>query len=172
MQNNPEIEQIVDSSVKIAAKKNHEYVTIEHLLLAMIRYASFRRTLEKFGAAVDIMEVELENFIDSQKNITSKKPDTTPKKTHALERVFNRALTQVMFNGRRQITVGDIYLSIMMETNSHAQYFLLKYGITKKEFHGFLQRHYQASEVKMTDEQATEVLGEYCINLTDMAKKR
>lgn len=172
MQNNPEIEQIVDASIKIAAKKNHEYVTIEHLLLAMIRYASFRRTLEKFGTAVDTMELELETFIDNQKMIVSNKPDNAPKKTNALERVFNRALTQVMFNGRRQITIGDIYLSIMMETNSHAQYFLLKYGVTKKEFHTFLQRHYQASEVKMTDEQATEVLTEYCTDLTDMAKKR
>ena len=172
MQTNPEIEQIVDASIRIAADKHHEYVIIEHLLLAMLRHQPFRRVLEKFGTNVPMMEAELESYIDGLKNIVSRDTSASPKKTNALERVFNRALTQVMFNGRRQISVVDIYLSIMMETNSHAQYFLLKYNVNKKEFHAFFQKHFQPSEVRMTTEQASEVLGEYCISLTDMAKKR
>ena len=172
MQTNPEIEQIVESSIRIAASKRHEYVMIEHLLLAMIRHQPFRKILEKFGTAVPMLEHELESYIDGLKNIESKDPEVTPKKTSGLERLFNRAITQTMFHGRRQISTIDLYMSILTETNSHAQYFLLKYGVTKKEFHAFFQRHYQASEVKMTNEQASDVLTEYCTSLTVMAQKK
>ena len=48
MQHNPEIEQIVDSAVKQAVGRNHEYMLTEHLLLAMLRHAPFRKCLEKF----------------------------------------------------------------------------------------------------------------------------
>ena len=172
MQTNPEIEQIVESSIRIAASKRHEYVMIEHLLLAMLRHPPFRKILEKFGTAVPMLEHELESYIDGLKNIESKDTDVTPKKTSGLERLFNRAITQTMFHGRRQISTIDLYMSILTETNSHAQYFLLKYGVTKKEFHTFFQRHYQASEVKMTNEQASDVLTEYCTSLTVMAQKK
>ena len=47
MQNNPEIEQLVDQAVKIARTKQHEYVLTEHLLLAMIQHAPFRKVVEK-----------------------------------------------------------------------------------------------------------------------------
>jgi len=172
MQTNPEIEQIVESSIRIAASKRHEYVMIEHLLLAMLRHPPFRKTLEKFGTAVPMLEHELESYIDGLKNIESKDTDVTPKKTSGLERLFNRAITQTMFHGRRQISTIDLYMSMLTETNSHAQYFLLKYGVTKKEFNTFFQRHYQASEVKMTNEQASDVLTEYCTSLTVMAQKK
>ena len=172
MQTNPEIEQIVESSIRIAASKQHEYVMIEHLLLAMLRHPPFRKILEKFGTAVPMLEHELESYIDGLKNIESKDTDVTPKKTNGLERLFNRAITQTMFHGRRQISTIDLYMSILTETNSHAQYFLLKYGVTKKEFHTFFQRHYQSSEVKMTNEQASNVLTEYCTSLTVMAQKK
>ena len=172
MQTNPEIEQIVESSIRIAASKRHEYVMIEHLLLAMLRHPPFRKTLEKFGTAVPMLEHELESYIDGLKNIESKDADVTPKKTSGLERLFNRAITQTMFHGRRQISTIDLYMSMLTETNSHAQYFLLKYGVTKKEFNAFFQRHYQASEVKMTNEQASDILTEYCTSLTVMAQKK
>ena len=47
----PEIEHIVDQAVKIAQQKQHEYVTTEHLLLSMIRFAPFRKTADAFGVA-------------------------------------------------------------------------------------------------------------------------
>ena len=172
MQNNPEIEQIVESSIKIAAEKSHEYVTIEHLLLAMVRYQPFRKVLDKFGTNSNLLEQEVEHYLNGQKNLVKIDNENPPRKTNALERVFNRALTQVMFNGRRQITMADIYLSIMMESNSHAQYFLLKHRVTKKEFVQFFQKNYQTSDVKLTNEQASDILSEYCTSLTEMAKKR
>ena len=57
-----------------------------------------------------------------------------PRKTNALERVFNRALTQVMFGGRRSMSTIDVWLALMAETNSYASYFMQKHGVTKQEF--------------------------------------
>ena len=57
MQNNPEIEQIVDSAVKLARDLHHEYVMTEHVLLALIRHEPFRRVLQKFGTDVDLLDV-------------------------------------------------------------------------------------------------------------------
>jgi len=170
MQNNPEIEQIVDAAVRIARDKKNAYITVEHVLLAMVRHAPFRKTLEKFGTNVALLEGDVDVYILAQSN-SLKDPMDQPKKTNALERLFNRALTQVMFTGRRQVTTLDIYLSMLAESNSHAQYFLIKHGVTKVEFVQFWQKHYVQSDVKITNEQADEILGEYCINLTGMAVK-
>ena len=171
MQHNPEIEQIVDSAVKQAVGRNHEYMLTEHLLLAMLRHAPFRKCLEKFGVEVDQFDEELSAYLDSLVNLV--KPNVeSPKKTAAIERVFNRAQVQVMFTGRKSMTTLDLYLALMAEFNSHSHYFLLKYGIKKLEFAEFWQRHYAHSEAqKLSPDQASEVLSEHCTNLTKLAKE-
>lgn len=170
MQNNPEIEQIVDAAVKIARDCRHEYVLTEHVLLALLRHAPFRQVLEKFGTDIVRMEQEIEAYLASLANLVTTK-DVQPKKTNALERVFNRALTQVLFTGRRTISTVDLYLAMMSENNSHAHYFLLKYGIKKAEFVEFYQVNYKQSDVKLTDQQATEILTEHCTDLTALAQQ-
>jgi len=170
MQNNPEIEQIVDAAVKIARDCKHEYVLTEHMLVALLRHAPFRQVLEKFGTDVVRMEQEIEAYLASLANLVTTK-DVQPKKTNALERVFNRALTQVLFTGRRTISTLDLYLAMRSENNSHAHYFLLKYGIKKAEFAEFYQANYKQSDVKLTNQQATEILTEHCTDLTALAQQ-
>lgn len=171
MQDNPEIDAIIDGAVKIARTWHHEYVLTEHLLLSLIQHDPFRKTLNKFGCDVDMMQTELGGYLDSCQSLVTQEQDYTPRKTQGLERVFNRALTQVLFSGRRQIATIDLYLAIMSETNSHAHYFLLKFGVTKGEFAEFWKRHYKTEKsAGMNDQQATEVLEEYCTSLSDMAK--
>jgi len=169
MQNNPEIEQLIASAVKIAQDKKHEYVITEHLLLALIRYNPFAKCLEKFGTDVNMLDMELDSYLDSLNSLVTTNTSTQPKKTNALERVFNRALTQVLFTGRRSVATLDLYLAMMAESNSHAQYFLLKYGVKKQEFAEFWQKFYNHSDVKLSGQQATEILEEHCINLSRMA---
>jgi ATP-dependent Clp protease ATP-binding subunit ClpA len=170
MQNNPEIEHIVDQAVKIARDKHHEYVITEHLLLSLIRHAAFRKTLDNFGVEVDQMDQEVDVYLDSLKNLVKPGEEVQPRKTQTLERLFNRANVQVMFTGRRTLTTLDLYLSIMAETNSHAHYFLLKYGVKKTEFSEFYSKNYHAGETKMNPVQANEILTEYCTNLTAQAQ--
>jgi len=170
MQNNPEIEQIIDQAVKLARDRHHEYVMTEHVLLSLIRHEPFRRVLEKFGTDVNLFDSELVAYLESCTSLVTAK-EVQPKKTNALERVFNRALTQVLFTGRRSISTLDLYLAMMSENNSHAHYFLLKYGVKKAEFVEFYQANYKQSDVVFTDQQATEILTEHCVNLTDLARE-
>jgi ATP-dependent Clp protease ATP-binding subunit ClpA len=170
MQNNPEIEQIVDAAVKMARDRHHEYVMTEHVLLSLIRHDPFRRVLEKFGTDVNKLDQEVDSYLSSLGTLVSA-ADIQPKKTNALERVFNRALTQVLFTGRRTISTLDLYLAMMSETNSHAHYFLLKYGVKKTEFAEFYNTNYKQSDVKLTNQQATEILNEHCINLSELARE-
>ena len=171
MQNNPEIEHIVEQAVKIARDKHHEYVITEHLLLSLIRHTPFRKTLDRFGVEIAQMDQEIEAYLDGLKHLVKTDADLQPRKTQTLERLFNRANVQVMFTGRRTLTTLDLYLSIMAETNSHAHYFLLKYGVKKTEFADFYSKNYTAAEAaRMNTNQANDILNEYCTNLTAQAQ--
>jgi ATP-dependent Clp protease ATP-binding subunit ClpA len=170
--NNPEIESLVEQAVAVAQEKQHEYVTTEHLLLSMLRHAPFRRCLTQFGVDTDVMDIEVDTYLNSLTSLVSPNTDV-PKRTVALERLFNRAQVQVMFTGRRNLTVVDLYLSIMAESNSHAHYFLLKHGVKKLEFVEFWQKNYQhsAENTVMSSQQADAVLTEYCVNLSQQARE-
>lgn len=157
-------------AVGIAKKKKHEYVLTEHVLLALIQHPPFRMVLEKFGVDVGMLETEVDAYLQSLASLVTNK-DIPPKRTNTLERMFNRALTQVMFTGRRQISTMDLYLSMMAEPNGHAHYYLLKYGIKKNEFVEYWQKHYNQTTVKLSEQQATEILNELCTSLTALAKQ-
>jgi ATP-dependent Clp protease ATP-binding subunit ClpA len=171
--NNPEIESLVEQAVAIAREKQHEYVTTEHLLLSMLRHPPFRRCLDKFGVDVDVMDTEVDAYLNSLTSMSGNIDSDTPKRTVTLERLFNRAQVQVMFTGRRNLTTADLYLSIMSESNGHAHYFLLKHGVKKLEFVEFWQKNYQhtVESTVMSTQQADAVLTEYCVNLSQQARE-
>jgi len=173
MHSSPEIENIVSNAIQIAKAHTHEYVVLEHLLLALVTHSSFKRCLVDFGVEVDDMIQDIESYINSLQSIVSANPDTQPKRTAALERTINRCVTQVLFTGRRQVSVFDLYASIFMEKNSQAHYFLMKYGVTATEFIMFCQKFYKPSETDYTisNDQANEILEEYTTNLTSLARK-
>ena len=172
MNNSPEIENIIEQSIAIAKEHKHQYVTVEHLLLSLVSYQPFKKCLNSFGCEVDMMISEIQAYIVSLKAIQNKE-DTSPKKTNSLERVMNRSVTQVLFTGRRQVTTIDLYLSIIAEANSHAHYFLLKYGIHKQEFLAHWQKTYKGGEfaTNLTETQADEILEEFTTNLTTLARQ-
>jgi ATP-dependent Clp protease ATP-binding subunit ClpA len=173
MQTSPEIENIIEQSIAYAKERNHQYVTVEHLCLALITFPPFKKTLTSFGVEVDLMIEELSNYLNSLHAIESKESNAQPKKTNSLERVMNRSVTQVLFTGRKQVLTVDLYLSICAEGNSHAHYYLLKYGINKVEFVAHWQKHYKGGEyvTNLTDHQADEILQEYTTNLTILARQ-
>ena len=175
MTNSPEIENIIEQAIAFAKERRHQYCTIEHLLLALITHSPFKKCLDSFGADTDLMSQEVSSYLDSLhaielKNLTV--DQVQPRKTNSLERVMNRSVTQVLFTGRRQVTTIDLYLSMASEGNSHAHYFLLKYGVNKQEFVNHWQKTYKGSEfvTKLSDGQADEILEEYTINLSDLAR--
>lgn len=165
---NPEIEVIVNSAIKSAKHYNHEYVTLEHLLKGTITYKPFSDLLIAFGIDLDSLESEVDQYLSSQTFLISDQT-VDPKKTHALERVFNRAFTQVLFSGRTHIQVIDIFLSMTSESNSYAAYFMLKYGMDRKNLIDFYNQHYKESKNKQTATRirADEILDHYCTNLNE-----
>ncbi len=173
MTNSPEIESIIEQAINYAKDKNHQYCTLEHLLLALINHKPFKKSLVTFGVDFEGLENELTAYIDSLHAIQASKPDSVPRKTVSLERVMNRSVTQVLFTGRRQVTTIDLYLSIAAEGNSHAHYFLLKYGINKNEFVVHWQKTYKGADFSSTlsENQADEILEEYTTNLTKLAQE-
>jgi ATP-dependent Clp protease ATP-binding subunit ClpA len=120
LQTQPEIDKIIEEATKLAIKKNHEYVTLEHLLYGLLTHDIFRELIIKLEVKFDDLLSELEDYIDDQTYLISNGYDIVPKKTHTLERVFNRAFTQVLFSGRSNLQIIDIYLSICSEDKSHA----------------------------------------------------
>jgi len=173
LQPSPEIENIIERAIGSAKERQHEYCTVEHLLWSLISHPPFKKCLNSFGVEIELMIQEVEAYLNGLHAIESKDPNILPKRTNTLERVMNRSVTQVLFSGRRQVTTIDLYMSIIHENNSHGHYFLLKYGVTKSEFLVHWQRHYKGGDFvgNISDNQADEILEEYTINLTDLARK-
>jgi len=176
MHSSPEIEAIIGQAVTLAKQRNHQYCTVEHLLLSLVTHDPFKKCLDIFGVDTDNMIQEISVYLDNLRGVQitpQEGVEVQPRKTNSLERVMNRSVTQVLFTGRKVVTTIDLYLSIGSETNSHAHYFLLKYGITKNEFLPFWQKHYKGDDAvgKMSDTQADEVLEEYTTNLTELARE-
>ncbi len=171
MNTSPEIENIISRAVETAKSLNHEYVTIEHLLHSLVTHPPFKKVLNQFNVDTDLMIGEIEAYLNGLHAIESKDPECVPKKTNSLERVMNRGVTQVLFTGRRQVTTMDLYLSIATEGNTHAHYFLLKYGVNKTQFIEFWQKNYRHQDAQsIGSDQADEILEEYTTNLTQMAR--
>lgn len=175
LNHNPEIDSIINEATNYAKGFNHEYVTLEHLLYALVTHKNFRIMLNEFGADVDGLLQDIEEYVARQTHMEAQDAEFQPKKTYALERVFNRAFTQVMFGGRTHMQTIDLYLSLIMEDTSHAAYFLLKYGIDKAELVAFFNENYteagKAKKSKDVSNDAEAVLNEYCTDLTEMASQ-
>jgi len=170
MNHNQEIEQIISNAVKIAKDMNHEYILTEHVLLALIRHEPFKKVLVAYGTEVSLLDLELEAYLQSITSLVTKNA-AAPRKTQALERCFNRAMTQVLFTGRRTMNTGDVYLAMMGENNSHAHYFLMKYNVDKADFYQFWKNNYNHNDASINSNQADEILTEYCTNLTKLAEQ-
>lgn len=168
---NSEIDEIIRRASAYAEKYNQKYVTIDHLTLALLTYKSFYATVRATGVDIDSLIVELKDYVTSRDDIAIAEVGEPPRKTHGLERVFNRALTHVLFSGRPQMLPVDLYASIMAETNSHSVYYMEKHGLDQEQI---LKTEYAThdatgSVVKLSEKQVEEILNEYCDNLNTLA---
>ena len=172
MNHNPEIEVVVTNATELAKKYNHEYVTAEHLAHGLISFKPFNDLITAFGVDTSGLLADLEDYLDRQTYISSNNIEVVPKKTHSLERIFNRAFTQVLFSGRNHVQIIDIFLSISSEVNSHASYFFIKYGLERSQVIEFYNQNYIETKGRRIppDARADDILREYCENLNVAAK--
>ena len=173
IQHNPEIEIVVANATELAKNYNHEYVTLEHLAHGLMTFKPWHDLMTAFGTDVDGLIADLENYLKKQTYLDSQEEDPVPKKTHSLERIFNRAFTTVLFSGRNHVQVIDIFLSISSETNSHASYFFIKYGLDRGQIVDFYNQNYVETKQRRlpANARADEILRDYCENLNVVAKE-
>lgn len=174
------LQNIFEKAIEIASTNQHEYITLEHLVYSiMLDDASFNH-LEKFGADVNFIKNNLENYITNNLNdIKVTDENVRPKKTNSVERVLNRSFSQVLFSGRQRIEIIDVILSILNEKNSFAFYFLSKGGVTKEKFiqhfHDQLTGEDEETESEnavVTPNQIERIINQFCNNLSLQAKQR
>lgn len=169
---NPEIDTIIENSTELAKNYNHCYVTVEHVTLALVLFEPFKELLVKFGADVDALVDDLEQYLSNRTELVVDGDRSEPKKTNSLERIFNRSITQVFFSGRQQVQIIDLFLSISYETTSHASYYIAKHGIDRNKFVKFYSKEYNFKESKnrASEQKVNAILEEHCINFTAMAR--
>lgn len=178
---NEGLENIFENALKEAEKRKHEYVTIEHVLLSLIKDESIGTVLHDFKIQVGALIKDVEDYLDTKcKDIVSKgKEPVTPRKTASLERLMNRAFTQALFQGRQDVSSIDILISIFSEKKSYAAFFLKKHQVNKQDLidlvstetildDGMSQMGGPATggpEQKLRPNQADRILKTYCENL-------
>ena len=168
MEDNQAINEILEKAFRLALNKEHEYVTLEHLTIILLENKDLQDYFGSIGISTQPIIEDIINFLNGQ-NYLVVSGLTKPRKTQTLERAFNRAFTQAIFNGRAGIAPQDMLLSILSEKNSHACYYLAQHGITKETFLDLLSKVNKAGT--KTASMAEKVLNEFCINLNEEAKQ-
>jgi ATP-dependent Clp protease ATP-binding subunit ClpA len=169
-----ELQLVFDKSIKDAQKLQHEYITLEHLLYAMLCEENFTNIIKMYGADIDYIKANLEHHLKTQcDDIKTEETKFKPKKTATVERALNRAFTQVLFAGRQHIELTDVLISILTEKKSICVYYLEKGGIDKAKFAEFINNELeeeQSEEEEMSSE-ARRALRAFTTNLNDQVKK-
>lgn len=176
-----ELQSVFEKSIQVAKNLNHEYLTIELLLSVMLDNTSLVDILKLYGANISDFKNNVDNFISNNlDDIISTEPNIKPKKTQTVERVLNRAFTQVLFNGRKQIECADVFLSIMNEKRSHACYFIDQANINKDKFSEYTiadmdspedEDSMSPSPKEHKNQQTDKALNAYTVNLNEEVKK-
>ena len=169
-----ELQLVFDKSIKDAQKLQHEYITLEHLLYAMCCEENLVNLVKMYGADIEYIKHNLEHHLKTQcDNITIEETKFKPKKTATVERVLNRAFTQVLFAGRQHIDLTDVLLSMLSEKKSISAYYLEKGGLDKQKFADFINNEIDSDEdheEEMSGE-ARKALRAFTTNLNDQVKK-
>lgn len=169
-----ELQLVFDKSIKDAQKLQHEYITLEHLLYSMLCEENLVKIITMYGADVDYIKANLEHHLKTQCNdITIEEKKFKPKKTAAVERVLNRAFTQVLFAGRQHIDLTDVLLSMLSEKKSISSYYLEKGKVDRQKFADFINN--ELDEVNVDEEEmsgeARKALRAFTTNLNDQVKR-
>lgn len=172
------LQRIVQTAFQEAITRQHEYVTLEHLLIALLDDADIVALLEEMGVSTEGILDEGRAYLDTE---IEKMPEQVgqAKKTVVLERVFHRAVAQGYFVGRSVTDPLDILASILSEKNSHATFFCNKYGLTKDALTETVAESIKEQEVHHAgDPDAAPrkrgrqtALESYTVNLNDEAQK-
>jgi ATP-dependent Clp protease ATP-binding subunit ClpA len=166
------LQAVFEKAIETAKKLHHEYLTIEHLLLAMLMEESFSKTVQGYGAKVDDLRKNLADYLQNKcEEITTLDVVVKPKKTQSVERVLNRAFTQVLFNGRQRIEPADVFIAMMGEKRSWAYFYIAQAEIDKDKFTDYLNNAIEEDEDQEQESGSSRALSAFTTNLNEAVKK-
>ncbi len=174
-----ELEVSLHMAFMEARQKRHEFITVEHLLLALLDNPSASEVLKACAAEIDDLRKLLSEFVTEHTPIlTTEDTDTQP--TLGFQRVIQRAILHVQSSGKKEVTGANVLVAIFGEKDSHAVYFLHQKGVTRLDVVNFISHGIskvpQAApgksegEAESEQEQATGgALESYTLNLNSLA---
>jgi ATP-dependent Clp protease ATP-binding subunit ClpA len=165
-----------------ARQKQHEFITVEHLLLAMLDNPSAAEVLKACGVDLDELRGVLTDFINEHTPRLAAHSDADTQPTQGFQRVIQRAILHVQSSGKKEVTGANVLVAVFGEKESHAVYFLNQRGVTRLDVvnyiaHGITkspqQKQDKAAEAKDDSETGSEsqgALDAYTVNLNAMAR--
>ncbi|HSH49754.1 MAG TPA: ATP-dependent Clp protease ATP-binding subunit ClpA [Halomonas sp.] len=182
-----ELEVTLNTAFTVARSKRHEFMTVEHLLLALLDNASASGVLRACGANLDKLRTDLQDFINSTTPLIPE--DQTERETQptlGFQRVLQRAVFHVQSSGKSEVTGANVLVAIFSEQESQAVYFLkqqnvarvdavnyIAHGISKVSGHdsGSQIGHQEAEDAEEAGgESAGDPLTNFATNLNEQAR--
>ena len=181
-----ELEQSLHRALLSANEQQHEFATLEHLLLALCDDNDARAVLRACNVEIDQLREQLTSYLEEDIASLTIDDGEEPKPTAGFQRVIQRAVYHVQSSGRDEVTGANVLVAIFAERESHAAYFLQEQDMTRLDAVSYLshgvakapgmsaERTVRGAEEKEDDEgnikSNDEALAAYCIDLNDKAR--
>ena len=173
---NQELEQNLNTAFKIAQTQKHEFVTVEHLLLALLDNSDAIQLLSSNNINTEKLRVELEEFIGSTTPKASDESKLEIQPTLGFQRVIQRAVFHVQSSGKEEVNGSNILVAIFSEKESQSVFLLEQYGLTRLDAVSYLshgksdKQNNSETEVNESNEpESNNALEQYTTNLNKEA---
>ena len=121
-----------------ARQKRHEFITVEHLLLALLDNPSAAEAMRACGASLEQLRKDLTRFIGEHTPTVAGEDEIDTQPTLGFQRVIQRAILHVQSSGRKEVNGANVLVAIFGEKDSHAVYYLQKQGVTRLDVVNFI----------------------------------
>ncbi|HSC78871.1 MAG TPA: AAA family ATPase, partial [Chitinolyticbacter sp.] len=155
-----ELEVSLHMAFMEARQKRHEYITVEHLLLALLDNPSAADVLRACGANMDELRRALGDFVAEHTPVVSGTGEVETQPTIGFQRVIQRAILHVQSSGKKEVTGANVLVAIFGEKDSHAVYFLHQQGITRLDVVNFISHGIAKSQANPSPAPRNESSGE------------
>ncbi len=177
-----ELEYCLNEAFQAAREGRHEYMTVEHLLLAILDTPKVREVLRACGADLVRLKKDLEQFIDDGTPRLPEEDEREVQPTLGFQRVLQRAVFHVQSSGRKEVGVANVLIAIFSEKQSHAAFLLsqqdiarldivnyVSHGLSKLKDESTDKDEVPAAEAEKEGAESGNVLEKYCSNLNKLA---
>ncbi len=180
-----ELEQTLNNAFREARTQRHEFMTVEHLLLALLDNMSATNVLKACGANLNSLHSNLTSFIQENSPIIDDEDERDTQPTLGFQRVLQRAVFHVQSSGKKEVTGANVLVAIFGERESHAAYFLSQQNVARLDVvnyiaHGIAKindEHENEDSINEVedganqDDAAASPLDTYAVNLNEEAMK-